>query len=310
MIKLKDLTPFEKTVLLLYANSSHRGPGMVVKNLTKGLEHIGLQYSSYDVPKASEMIGVLQYCHPKLLNSYHQMNESVLMGPNLFVLPTDNPSLCKMFNNFVVPSQWVKDLYFQFDLMKDKNIEVWPVGIDTDEWPTYPNMYCDMKGEEPDCFIYFKNRSEQDLAIVEAICRKFGLKYKTIKYGSYDESELKVLSYNSKFAILCTGTESQGIAYMQILSTNTPCYVFNSPTWKSEDGQHSCPASSVPYWDERCGYKTDKVDLEHFKDFLNKIENKAFSPREYIIENYTLEKAAKNYYNLLRRAYGKDPVEF
>lgn len=256
------------------------------------------------------MIGCLQFCYPNDLNAFYQTNDPVLMGPNLFVLPTDNPSLCKMFDHFVVPSQWVKDKYETFELMEGKDIQIWSVGIDTQDWPMHPNFYIDMKGNEPDCLIYFKNRSEQDLAVVEAICRKFGLKYEVLKYGNYQEHDLKKLAYNSKFAILLTGTESQGIAYMQLLSTNTPCYVFNSPTWKSEDGRYSFPATSVPYWDDRCGYKSDKVDLEHFKEFLDKVEANAFSPREYILENHTLEKAAKNYYNLLRRAYGKDPVDF
>ena len=229
------------------------------------------------------------------------------MGPNLFVLPTDNPSLCKMFKHFVVPSQWVKDKYETFDLMKDKDIQVWSVGIDTEEWK--PGEW--ENSGELDCIIYHKNRSNQDLAVVEAICRKFELNYELLQYGDYQESDLhRIATEQARFAILCTGTESQGIAYMQMLSSGLPCYVFNNPTWKSEGGEHSFPATSVPYWDERCGYKSDKVDLVNFKDFLDKMYAGQFAHRDYILENHTLEKAAQRYYNLLRQSYSLPMVIF
>ena len=305
MIVLKDLSRFDKTVRLLFANSTHRGPGMVVRNLTKGLDAAGLVPIGVHSSVASSMTGVLQFCHPELINELHQEKAPALMGPNLFVLPTDNPSLCKMFDHFVVPSQWVKEKYQQFDLMKEKDIQVWSVGIDTEEWKPV-----DRNGEI-DCLIYHKNRSAQDLAVVEAVCRKYKLNYKVLEYGKYQEKELRnIATEQARFAILCTGTESQGIAYMQMLSSDLPCYVFNNPTWKSEDGKHSFKASSVPLWDKRCGYKSDKVDLGHFEEFLEKVDDGIFAAREYILEHHTLEKAAQSYYNLLRRAYGKESVEF
>ena len=308
MTKFEDLSDFDKTVLLVYTNDMHRGPGMVVKNLQKGLEAIGVRCGNTFQSMPSKYIGVTQFCHPELLNEWYRDKETLLLGPNLFVLPTDNPSLCQMFDNFVVPSQWVKELYEGFELMRDKDINVWSVGIDTAEWgdkklagPSTPKY---------DCFIYHKNRSDQDLAIVEAVCRKFGLKYQTLKYGEYQEHELKTATQESRFAILCTGTESQGIAYMQVLSTDTPCYVFNSPTWKSEDGHISVAATSIPYWDSRCGYTSDLVDLKHFEEFLAKVDLGVFIPRKYILENHTLEKSAQVYYNLLRACYNDETVQF
>jgi len=305
MTKFEDLSENDKTVLLVHTNDSHRGPGMVVQNLQKGLKAIGVQYRGRFDSMPSKYTGVLQDYDLDSLKHWHEMKTPLLLGPNLFVLPTDNPNLCKMFDNFVVPTQWVKNLYEGFDLMKGKNIHVWPVGIDTEEWKPVPR-----EDSELDCVVYHKNRSEQDLAIVEAICKKFKLNYKVFKYGSYEEHELKGAAEQARFAILVTGTESQGIAYMQILSTDTPCYVFNSPTWKSEDGSIVVPASSVSYWDDRCGYKSETVDLKHFEEFMTKVSEGQFNPRDYILENHTLEKSAQEYYNLLRTCYGENPIKF
>lgn len=298
---------YEKSVLLLYRNDLHHGSGKVVQNLKLGLDKIGVSVHRLYDSRPWKYSGCLQFCMPEILTDYASKKNPILMGPNLFVLPTDNPSLCKLFDHFVVPSVWVKTMYEKFDLMKNKHIHVWPVGIDTEDWSPFPNFYVDMKSEELDCFIYFKNRSEQDLVEVGAICKKFGLKYKVLKHGSYDEFELKQLCAVSRFAILLTGTESQGVAYMQILATNTPCYVFNNPIWRSKDGKITAQACSTPYFDERCGRITNDVNLNHFKDFLDNVTN--FNPRQYILKNHTLEKSAQEYYNLLRISHGEEPIK-
>lgn len=278
----------EQSILLKFQNKDHRGPGKVVKNLIKGLNGINI-HSVFNFEDKFDKIGCLQLCDFHTISSIKNSGSRVLLGPNLFVLPTDNPTICGMFSNFVTPSKWVKDLYEQFDIMKNKNIFVWSVGIDTEEWT---ESYTE---KSLDCFIYFKNRTEQDLVFAEAICRKFNLNYKVIRYGSYQENELKDLCSKSKFAILLTGTESQGIAYMEILSSNIPCYVFDYPYWKSDDGKWNVPASSVPYWDDRCGVKTSKLDLKQFELFIEQVKNKTFNPRQYILENHTLEIAARKY---------------
>lgn len=287
-------TEYAKSVLLAFNNKTHRGPGMVVRNLQEGLRRLSVNV--LELGDEADYIGYLQPCRFDLLKQWHREKKKVLMGPNLFVLPTEMPEMCNMFSDFVVPGEWVKKKYSQFDLLKDKKIWVWPVGIDTDEWkPT------EQKEDMLDCLIYHKNRSEQDLAVAEAICRKFGLTYKTLQYGSYNEDELKTACALSKFAMLVNGTESQGIAYMQILSTNTPCYVFNKSYWKSDDGSINVPATSVPYWSDSCGMVTNDVNLKHFEEFLHNISVDKYSPREYILGEHTLEKSAQKYMNIIEK---------
>ena len=295
---------YENSVSLLYNNDSHRGPGMVVRNLTKGLKSIGVSIHNRFDSRPWKYTGCLQDYDRNFLMHYVDKNKPVLMGPNLFVLPNDNPFLCNSFNDFVVPAQWVKDLYLKFDLLKNKNMHVWPVGIDTEEW----NFENDKKETTNlNCFIYYKNRSENDLAIAQAVCNKFNLKYEIIKYGSYQEQELKSLckkmSHNNGFAILLTGTESQGVAYQNILSSNVPCYVFNSPTWKSDDSSIVVPASSVPYFDKTCGEISNNINLEQFENFIKNVASNKYKPRHFVIQNLNIEKQATEYLALLKLAH-------
>jgi hypothetical protein len=67
--------------------------------------------------------------------------------------------------------------------------------------------------------------------------------------------------------------------------------------------------TSVPYWDERCGHR-----FESAKDFTvswdlfwENVNAGRYSPRDYILENLTLEKCAQLYLGHLRDAGAKAP---
>ena len=60
------------------------------------------------------------------------------------------------------------------------------------------------------------------------------------------------------------------------------------------------PASSIPYWDSRCGeFFYDKNEFEtrynHFVKNLNK-----YKPREFILENLTMKKRAIEFDSLIK----------
>jgi len=299
------MNSFDKSVCLYYSNASHRGPGKVVENLKKGIEKIGGYTTTMLDSKSAKYHGMLQFCHPEILNSFHKEKRKILLGPNLFVLPNEIPALCENFIVFVVPAAWVKDLYSNFDIINKKNIYVWSVGIDTDAWQPDENL----GQSEFDCLIYYKNRTLEDLRITEAVCKKFNLSYKIIKYGEYKEEDLlktsqKLVNKNG-FAILLTGTESQGIAQQQIMSTGLPCYVFNQNYWKSDDGLYKVKATSVPYFDQTCGAISDSLSLKHFDEFLQNVKQNKYSPRKYILDNHTLEKSAYQYFDILEKINDK-----
>jgi hypothetical protein len=288
-------------IWLFHEPRTGRGPGMVAKNLKLGLNEIGVEVVKR--PSRANYIGCLQ--NPGQF--FDMLPEHTLMGPNLFVLPPEAPHLCEKFKNFVVPSQWVRNKYLTYPSLRKKNIQVWPVGINTVEWTP---------AKEPpkfDCFIYYK---DQPWDVVDAVMKQLkdrGLTYcSVLKYGDYNENELKEACAVSKFAILATNTESQGIAYMQILSTGTPCFVLNQTVWTyqgslpSEQGV-SAAASSVPYFDSRCGRITNASKFDHskFNLFVDNVDKNLYAPRDYILEHHTLSISARRYMEIIRKGASK-----
>jgi len=263
--------------------STVRGPQKVVLNLLKGLDLINEPYKI-------NSLGDLNGC----LNSYkafvNNLPSDTMMGPNLVVNPPDDVNLFNKFKKILVPSKFVMDNYYKFDEAKDTNIVIHPTGIDTDVW-------VEDKTPTRDCLIYFKQREENELILLKEKLDSLNITYHVIKYGSYREEELKMKLTDVKFCILLTGTESQGIGYMEILSTNTPCFVYN---FIYDDGK--LYGASTPYFNEQCGIiyngeisKSDD-DLISFIDSLN-----SFTPREYIMSDFTLIKSAEKYIKLLKK---------
>lgn len=268
----------------LYFNNSSpmNGPGKVCRNLLLGLKRLGV---SVRQNVSLEYTGFLQPVRE--LEDFFESN--FLLGPNLFVLPSDvASSFWESPRKLVVPCQWVKNLYREY-LDSKHDIYTWPTGIDTDKFYKKYN-----KEIKYDCLIYFKNGSAKTLQELISILEEKSLTYRQITYGSYNEDEFIQLAQSSRFGVTVTRTESQGIAYQEMLSMNLPLYVLDKLVW--DDMPHvSFPATSAPYFDDRCGIK--HPDLSGLEEFIEKQDE--FEPREYILENLTLEKCARKYVSLL-----------
>lgn len=270
----------------LYINPEYgprQGPYKVYLNLRKGLEQIGHEVV---VNQPGELTGCL-HDFPGAL----ALPSNTLMGPNLFVLPDDRPEYYQRFRNFVVPSEWVKAIYQDTKLFNGHRIFTWSVGIDTD-------LFVPEEGEAFDCLLYYKNRSNEDLQMIMEMLRKYEQSNNFITYGNYDEKFFRRQLRLCRYAVLLTSTESQGIGYMECLSTNTPCFVLNRSLFK---GKKEYPASSVPYFDAICGRISTLVlptVMNEFEDFLANLGQ--YRPRDYILKNHTLAKSAERYVELLK----------
>ena len=262
--------------------SQVRGPHKVVHLLKKSLSKIGHEVCQNSVQ------GINGCLNSEAL-SYRTLPVNAAMGPNLFVIPSDDNNACSTYNNFIVPCQWVKNKYNTFECMKNKNIYVWPVGID-----------CDMFYERPiptevSCLIYFKNRDEAELKAVTDILNLIHIKYNIIRYGFYSEKEFINALSKSSFSIVLDNTESQGIAIMEMMSMNVPLFVLDKEYW------NHYPATTVPYFDESCGRiykgKVDDACLHRLSQFLENLNK--FNPRSYILENHSLSKSAARYVEIL-----------
>ena len=267
------------------------GPKKVADNLISGLTSLGIKVKENQKCRFN---GCLHYW-PGVFN----LPKRTLVGPNTVVVPHDNPKLFASFKHHVCPSAHVKDLYEEcFRLIhsrhevKGNNLSVWSAGIDTE-------LFYDFKKNiKTDYFIYFKNRERHEAQEVVEHMEKLNLTGKLIQYGHYREDQLIELIKECKFCILLTKSESQGIAYMEILSTNTPCYSLDKNRWEDRPG-FEWDATSTPYFDERCGIKA--MGLEKINEFLDKLNS--YSPRQYILDSHTLKKSAQNYLKLIERSH-------
>lgn len=274
---------------LLYTYSSN-GPGKVVNNLKLGFNALGVEYR--DNPENADQNNnaiALQWHN----NIFSYNPEKLIIGPNICTLPVDNKFVIEgNYKKILVPSQWVYDLYSKW-LPNDKMF-VWPVGIDT-------NFFSDKSQEkkEFDCLIYFKRRSLEDLLFIENFLKSKNQTYNTITYGSYKEEDFLDLISKSRYGIIIDNTESQGIAIQEMMSCNLPLFVWDFEYWTDRGEPFQCKATSIPFWNERCGVFTTKK--ENVQDSIENLINNLdfFNPRSYIIENLSLEKKAKDITNIL-----------
>lgn len=271
-------------VVLLYEYNQN-GPGKVIKNLKLGLDKLGIDYKENPQKIDDEDKVIALQWHP-LASDVNPNN--LLIGPNVCTLPIDNNFIMSQnYKKVVVPSEWIKNKYKRW--IPEEKIFVWPVGIDTD-------YFSDKSKEEKefDCLLYYKRRSFEDLMLVTKLLKEKKQSFNIIEYGQYSESSFMNLLEKSKYVFLLDNCESQGIAIEEIMSTNTPLFVWDVEHWVDRGEEFKVPATSIPYWDDRCGECeiNPKKIKESFHIFLEKFA--FFKPRDYILENLTLEKKSQD----------------
>ena len=154
--------------------------------------------------------------------------------------------------------------------------------------------------EKTEVFIYFKRRNPAELTFVESLLKTKNINYRIFDYVKrYDENDYLSFLQKSKFGIILDAHESQGFAIQEALSCDVPLLVWNTTRMNQEYGSRysNIPCTSIPYWDERCGEIFYNNLEEKFDLFISKLET--YKPREYILENLSVEKCAKRFLELI-----------
>jgi glycosyltransferase involved in cell wall biosynthesis len=295
---------------LLYATGVRRrrpsGHRMVYQNLKKGLDRAEIPYRDNDFRyirrHPDELMCIVG--KPHLLFEYDWPNP-IVFGASIF----DHPVACSEFweryanvQKMLIPGPWMRDMFAEH--YPEDRLAVWPVGIDIDEWrPKSP------PSEKPDrVLLYDKVRWAHDRyekVLIEPIRRHLrsqGIEIETLRYGHYFPKDLKAALKRCRAVVFLCEHETQGIAYQQMLASGVPLFAWDrGGYWQDPnffpDRVRYGPVSSVPYWDERCGMKfgTEDEFLDQFGDFWGRVQASDFTPRDYIVENLTLEKCARWY---------------
>jgi glycosyltransferase involved in cell wall biosynthesis len=292
---------------IIRGKQRHGGVMTIAINLMKGLDKIGCSYRFNDyahIRNHPEEIACI-IGRPHLLFEKKWQNP-ILFGAGVYSHPIECPELFERYPNvkrFIVPGDWMRKMCQPW--YADK-VKAWPVGIDTNSW-----IPVKLPNRQIDFIIYDKLNRDRDNLLTEILepvlqlLDHHNLTFEIIRYGDYTHENLKgVLAY-SKAAIFLSESETQGIAYQQILSTNTPILAWDrggywqDPAYYPDKVKYQ-PVTSVPYWDDRCGMKFSGADdfKENLPLFLAQLNQ--FKPRDYIIENLTLEICAEKYLDIFR----------
>ena len=270
----------------------------VFVNLCLGLDRLGIRYDvnlSFNELQADDRIGVLGRGR-RCLEGFQNRNP-IVAGIGLMTHPSEWPTLCDDYSvaRYLQHSEWANNLYKPY--FGDR-CATWPVGIDTYSWTPVS------VAKDFDFLLYDKvrwDRQEYEPRLIQPIrdsLNRRKLKFAELRYGLYEETEFRQLLARSRALIFLCEHESQGLAYQECLSCDVPvlawdqgyCLDPNRFQW----GTPEIPATSVPYFDFRCGEKFRRPeDFELQLDrFVERLYQRQFRPRHYVLENLTLEKCS------------------
>ena len=174
-----------------------------------------------------------------------------------------------------------------------------PFGVDTETFKeTLPIQ------DRQTVFIYYKRRDPNELDVIRTFLDKKGIPYHLFSYeGRYQEKDYINCLASSKYGIWIGSHESQGFALQEALSCNVPLLVWNVRSMHQEyrSSYPFIPATTIPYWDERCGeyfYERDEFEPV-FDTFIQKIET--YQPRQYILENVSIDVCEKKFIEMIKR---------
>lgn len=290
------------------------GVERVFLNLCEGLDRIEVPYVKnlpFDQLQPGDRVGVLGR-GPHCLSGYRHPDIPIVAGIGLMTHPSEWPDLMKDYpvKVYLQHCEWAADIYRPY--YGDRNVDLWPVGIHTERWTPQPAIEKDL-----DVLIYDKIRWRRDdpepqeprARQIEELLAARGLSSLTLTYGSYTPVEYQDALSRCRSMIFLCEHESQGLAYQEALSCDIPilawengyCLDPNYQNWEKKKVR----ATSVPFFDERCGEKfRDLSDVERqFDQFWQRVGQGDYAPREYILENLTLEHCSRRFLRFFEDDY-------
>jgi len=273
-------------------SATMNGPHKVVDNLIKSLDQEKIDYAINE--EKYEHNFLVQYDATAHEKHSKIEQDTTIIGPQVWMFDGYGQFLIENQNYYkkiIAPSEWVKNKFItKFNLPEDK-LAVWPVGIEEFNNIREPNY---------DCLIYFKRRDQSELDAVKKFLVSNGLSYRMVEYGTYGEDGFKQLVNSAKFCFLINGTESQGIAVQEIMSMGVPIIAWDIKEWLDQGEAYRVPATSIPYWDERCGevfFNIDDLEVT-FSKFYATLDQ--YDPKAFIKDNLSFECSVKTLLDILR----------
>lgn len=274
----------------------------------KGLELI-LNYLNWNYTYNSNLINECDIIISPIvpLNSKNYPTKKIIFGPHFSIYPDNR--LLQINNTFknsvyIQPSEWPIRFWEKYDFYNKLQASTFSIPFKPLPFPVDTDMFSpNTTADKTHVFVYYKRRNPEELNYVESFLNAKNIKYRLFDYvKKYEEKDYLSYLQKSKFGIIVDAHESQGFAIQEALSCNVPLLVWNTQTMNQEHGSSfsNIPCTTIPYWDERCGeYFYNHNELEKTFDlFISKLET--YKPREYILENLSVEKCSQRFVELIK----------
>lgn len=289
------------------------GIDKVFLNLAAGLRELGVPFHvnrPWSEIQPGDRVGVIGRDH-FCLEGYDRPNRLVA-GVALMSHPSEWPTLCRDYPiaRYLQHSDWALSIFRPY--FDDKICTTWPVGIDTAAWAPDPSA-----APTTDFLLYNKIRwdhAQRESELVGPIrdhLRARGISFEEIRYGSYRPEDYTNALRRCRALLFVCEHETQGLAYQEAMSAGRPVLAWDPGEWLDPQrfawGTPHVPASSVPFFDARCGERFS--DIRSFPEalgtFLERLRAGQYAPRDYILENLTLAGCARRYVALLDAVAGE-----
>jgi len=268
--------------------------------LRRSLRAVGCDVRVNDFALARSMpdypVGIAGY--PSVIDRVRLPNP-MIFGPGDYGPPQAGPNLLRSTNIriYIQPSDWYRDYYEPHFGGRTQTLFV---GIDAQRWP-------DWSGEpkDNDVLVYDKIRWGRDTLVPEVRERliehleRRGLSHHTLVYGNHHYWSFAHWLRRSRVMVFLCEHETQGLAYQEAMSTNMPVYAWDEGRLIDPQmmKRPELNASSVPYFDKRCGATFRLAEMETgFDRFW--AERATFEPRAYVLDALSEERCGERYLSM------------
>ena len=267
--------------------------------LSNLLNHLKYEYK-YGSVNEIEQFDII-YSPGTAINVSKYPKQKFIMGPHFSVFPNEKQlkNINNVHNNalYIQPSDWATEVWVQLNIKQYLPIYTFSFPVDTDR-------FSPVDQDKNKIFLYYKRRDPNELKFLMQFLNNQKIHFKLFNYtAGYDENEYLQYLQQSKYGIILDAHESQGFAIEEALSCNVPLLVWNTKFMSQEYGGKypNYPCNSIAYWDKRCGefFFEQKDFPSTFELFLSKIDT--YQPRQYILENLSVEKCAERWVDLTNK---------
>lgn len=285
------------------------GLDKVFINLRLGLDRLGIPYE-VNLPfrrlRDTDRVAVLgrgRHC----LEGYDRPNP-IVAGIGLMTHPSEWPTLCSDYPvvRYLQHSAWCDAVYRPY--FGDR-CAIWPVGIDTARWQPAPLARKTLDFLFYDKIHWDRDTRERELfAPLRAKLDQTGLSHETLRYGHYEPAAFRAALARARALVFLSAHESQGIAVEEAMSSGVPVFAWDPGFVEDPErfrwSQPVIPATSVPYFDDRCGMRfRDAAEFStRLPEFLERLAAGRLAPRDYILEHLTLEKCSRHFMEIVDAA--------